>query len=177
MSEFVTQPVALSAILHDVKLLIREDPSIRTVILQTPFVLAANGSWQHPSRLYDPRVPELQKVLHKEAFFPSDKFLDTETLEILIDLGLNTTLGLGGLLDSARSVSMLYDSGDLEASNWGKRLLSCLDMMGCYRSREEEGDCNCDRVSNSTFFDDNNVHDDVVENDYLTIASKKNCCR
>ncbi|XP_026408158.1 sacsin-like isoform X2 [Papaver somniferum] len=177
MSEFVTQPVALSAILHDVKLLIREDPSIRTVLLQTPFVLAANGSWQHPSRLYDPRVPELQKVLHKEAFFPSDKFLDTETLETLIDLGLNTTLGLGGLLDSARSVSMLYDSGDLEAFNWGRRLLSCLDMMGCYRSREEEGECDCDRVSNSAFFDVNNVHDDVVENDYLTIASKKNCCR
>ncbi|KAF8378912.1 hypothetical protein HHK36_030261 [Tetracentron sinense] len=50
MSEFLSQEGALSAILHDVKLLIEEDTSIKTVFSLTPFVLSANGSWQHPSR-------------------------------------------------------------------------------------------------------------------------------
>jgi sacsin len=52
MSEFVSQQEALSAILHDVKLLIEEDISIKSALSTTPFVLAANGSWQQPSR-YD----------------------------------------------------------------------------------------------------------------------------
>ena len=48
--EFLSQQGALSAILYDVKLLIEEDTSIKLTLSITPFVLAANGSWQQPSR-------------------------------------------------------------------------------------------------------------------------------
>ncbi|XP_077231071.1 zinc finger, C3HC4 type (RING finger) family protein [Tasmannia lanceolata] len=130
ISEFLLQPLVLSAILLDVKLLIEEDSSLKSVLSQTPFVLAADGSWKYPSRLYDPHIPGLQKLLHKEAFFPCDKFLNTETLEILVSLGLKRTLGFAGLLDSARSVSMLHDSGHAEALSYGRRLLVCLDSLG-----------------------------------------------
>lgn len=50
MSEFLSQQGALSAILHDVKLLIEEDISIKSTLSMASFVLAANGSWQAPSR-------------------------------------------------------------------------------------------------------------------------------
>ncbi|KAG6773689.1 hypothetical protein POTOM_021004 [Populus tomentosa] len=50
MSEFISHQGALTAILHDVKLLIEDDISIKSALSMTPFVLAANGSWQQPSR-------------------------------------------------------------------------------------------------------------------------------
>ncbi|KAL5721483.1 hypothetical protein ACHQM5_005125 [Ranunculus cassubicifolius] len=137
MPEFISQPKAFSAILDDVKLLIQEDSSIKSLLSQSPFVLALDGSWQCPSRLYDPRVPGLQKLLHKEAFFPGGKFVGTEILDILVNIGLKRTLGPIGLLDSARSVSLLHDSGDSEALLYGKRLLACLDALGCDFSKVE----------------------------------------
>lgn len=145
MSEFVSQGEAISAILHDVKLLIEEDISIKASLSTTPFVLAANGSWQQPSRLYDPRVPELQKMLRGEVFFPSDKFSDPGTLDTLVSLGLRRTIGFVGLLDCARSVSLLHDAGDAEAVSHGKKLLVCLDALASKLSTDE-GDSNRDEL-------------------------------
>ncbi|CAK9174308.1 unnamed protein product, partial [Ilex paraguariensis] len=68
-------------------------------------------------------------MLHREAFFPSAKFSDPETLETLVKLGLRQTLSFTGLLDCARSVSMLYDSRNSEAIIYGRRLLGCLDVV------------------------------------------------
>ncbi|XP_010245479.1 PREDICTED: sacsin [Nelumbo nucifera] len=141
MPEFLSHQGALSSIFHEIKLLIEEDTSIKSVFSQTAFVLAANGSWQHPSRLYDPRVPGLRKVLHNEAYFPSDKFLDDEALELLVCLGLKRMLGFTGLLDCARSVKMLHDSEDLESLNYGSRLLACLDALGSKLSHLEKDSC------------------------------------
>ncbi|XVE66342.1 hypothetical protein DITRI_Ditri08aG0072500 [Diplodiscus trichospermus] len=140
MSEFLSHQEAVPAILHDVKLLIEEDVSIRSALSTTPFVLAANGSWQPPSRLYDPRVPELQKVLHKEVFFPSEKFSDPETLDTLVSIGLRRNLGFIGFLDCARSVSILHESGDPEAAVCGRKLLLYLDTLACELSCEREDD-------------------------------------
>lgn len=50
MSEFVLKQEALSTILHDVQHLIQEDISMKSVLSASSFVLAANGSWQQPSR-------------------------------------------------------------------------------------------------------------------------------
>ncbi|KAL5993451.1 hypothetical protein ACLOJK_014376 [Asimina triloba] len=221
MKAFISQPTLISAILLDLKLLIEEDVSTRNVLSQLPFVLAADGLWQHPSRivdakrimnahfksrivastqfemgkvvscgmvllvgkddcqsnnrmlldtymeeawkpvamviilsgilkvlsgewirrLYDPRVPGLQKLLHREAFFPCDKFLNSETLDALVSLGLKKDLGFTGLLDVARSVSMLDDSGKAEALEYGRRLLACLDTLASQLSkRDGDGD-------------------------------------
>uniref|UniRef100_F6HVP8 Uncharacterized protein n=1 Tax=Vitis vinifera TaxID=29760 RepID=F6HVP8_VITVI len=154
--EFLSQQGALSAILHDVKLLIEEDTSIKLTLSITPFVLAANGSWQQPSRLYDPRVPELQDMLHREIFFPSDKFSDPETLETLVSLGLRQSLGFTGLLDFARSVSIFHDSRDSKTLAQGRRLLTCLDAVALKLSTENgEGDCN--KCENATLGQNSNV--------------------
>lgn len=73
-------------------------------------------------RLYDPRIPGLQELLYKEVYFPSKEFLDSKILDALVGLGLRTTLDCSAYLDAARSVSILHDLGDLEASRYGRRL-------------------------------------------------------
>uniref|UniRef100_F6I502 Uncharacterized protein n=1 Tax=Vitis vinifera TaxID=29760 RepID=F6I502_VITVI len=162
MPEFLSQQGALSAILHDVKLLIEEDTSIKLTLSITPFFLAANGSWQQPSRLYDPRVPELQDMLHREVFFPLDKFSDPETLETLVSLGLRQSLGFTGLLDFARSVSIFHDSRDSKTLAQGRRLLTCLDVVALKLSTENgEGDCN--RCENATLGQNSSVDDGNVK--------------
>lgn len=80
-------------------------------------------------RLYDPRVPELQKVLDKKVFFPSESFLSSEMLDTLVSLGLRKSLGLSGLIDCARSVSMMHESEVLDAFEYGKRMLVLLNAV------------------------------------------------
>ncbi|KAJ4961747.1 hypothetical protein NE237_021657 [Protea cynaroides] len=174
MAEFLSHAGALSAILQDLKLLIEEDTSIKDALSQTAFVLAANGSWQHPSRLYDPRIDGLKEVLHREAFFPSDKFLDDETLDILVSLGLRRTLGFTGLLDCALSVSIMHDSGDSEALNYGRRLLACLDALGSKLSNSREGSYS--ESSSEVFQENSDMVHQGVEYMHLPKTYTENCC-
>ncbi|KAK8969856.1 hypothetical protein KSP40_PGU011807 [Platanthera guangdongensis] len=129
IESFLVQPSTLSAILVDLKVLIEEDDSIKSALSEKPFVLAADGSWRHPSRLYDPRVPGLQNLLHKD-FFPCVNFSNSEILDILTSFGLRKSLSLSGLIDVARSVSLLHDYGDICASQYGRNLLSYLNALG-----------------------------------------------
>lgn len=80
-------------------------------------------------RLYDPRVSDLEKMLHKKAFFPSEEFSHPEILELLADLGLQRTLGFTGMLDCAKSVSMLNNSRDMDTVCYGRNLLGLLDAL------------------------------------------------
>lgn len=138
------------------------------------------GSWNYPynvfvycfGRLYDPRIPELRKVLHKEAFFPSDKFSNPETLETLVKLGLRQTLGFTGLLDCARSVSMLHDSRDSEAIIYGRRLLGCLDEMS-FKFSPKEGEGNF--YSPPAEFSDNSIAN--VEEENYPVDSSESCSK
>lgn len=50
MSEFLSQQEALLAILHDLNDLVADDVALQRALSTTPFVLAANGLWQQPSR-------------------------------------------------------------------------------------------------------------------------------
>lgn len=92
-------------------------------------------------------------MLHREVFFPSDKFSDTETLETLLVFGLRRTLGFTGLLDCAKSVSLLQDSRQSEMLSYGRKLLVCLDALSLRLSNEEEGNCdesNSDKHENKS---------------------------
>ncbi|CAN8264910.1 unnamed protein product [Cochlearia groenlandica] len=147
MSEFLSQQEALLAILHDLNDLVANDASLQCALSTTPFVLAANGIWQQPSRLYDPRVPGLQELLHKEVYFPSEKFLDSKILDALVGLGLRTTLDCTAYLDAARSVSILHDSGDLEVSRYGRRLFFHIKRLSVKIS-SKSGEANHDESQN-----------------------------
>lgn len=76
-------------------------------------------------------------MLHAEVFFPSDNFSDPGTLDILVNLGLKQTLDVTGLLDCARSISMLHESANSEAVNYGRKLLKCLDTLASKLSIEK----------------------------------------
>ncbi|KAJ0094050.1 hypothetical protein Patl1_16358 [Pistacia atlantica] len=190
MSEFLSQQGALSAILHDVKLLIEEDTSMKSALSMTSFDLLWDlleldrrlpnskaygkitttcvGGFKKFSkseetkitlnnhRLYDPRVPELQKVLHREVFFPSDKFSDPEILDTLVGLGLKRTLGFTGLLDCARSVSIFNDSSDSKALSCGRTLLKCLDTLALKLSTDKRQG-NSAELLNAMLIQNNNV--------------------
>ncbi|KAM3391279.1 hypothetical protein ACQJBY_012755 [Aegilops geniculata] len=140
MSEFLSQPAVVSAIVRDVKLLIEDNSSVRAALSETPFVLAASGAWLHPSRLYDPRVPEFRKLLHKETFFPSEKFMATEIIELLASFGLKRKMGFSALLDIARSVSLVHNSGQDDACAHGQILLTCLNVLESKMSNMEDKD-------------------------------------
>lgn len=74
-------------------------------------------------------MPGLQNLLHKE-FFPCDEFLDPVIVEILSSLGLKRALSFTGLLDSAKSVSMLHESGNVDALTYSRRLFVYLNALG-----------------------------------------------
>ncbi|XP_030491993.2 uncharacterized protein LOC115707993 isoform X1 [Cannabis sativa] len=142
MSKFFLQSEVISVILHELKLLVEEDISVKSSFSTVAFVLAADGSWQQPSRLYDPRIPELQTVLHNKVYFPSEIFSDNVTLDTLVIFGLRRTLGFTGLLDCARSVSLFQDSRQSETSNYGRNLLVCMDALSLKLSNQKEGNFN-----------------------------------
>ncbi|XP_073158695.1 uncharacterized protein [Henckelia pumila] len=129
MSQFIFQEGILSGILSDIRFLIENDNSCIELFSMIPFVQALDGAWKEPIRLYDPRIPELKAFLHSGTFFPSENFSDPQTLKTLVTLGLRQTLGFTGLLDSAKSVSLSYNSRDSEAILISKRLLSCLNTI------------------------------------------------
>nr|XP_043609454.1 sacsin [Erigeron canadensis] len=137
MSELVSQEEILSVILDEIRVLIKEDSSFKNELMMTPFVLTNGGSLREPHRLYDPRVPELHKFLHEDLFFPSGSFSESQTLETLVTLGLRKSLGIQGLLDSARSVSMWHDEMDPNAIAKGKILLESLNALIPKLSGEE----------------------------------------
>ncbi|KAL0905364.1 hypothetical protein M5K25_023777 [Dendrobium thyrsiflorum] len=130
IESFVGRPTILLAILVDLKLLAEEDDSFKSALSEMSFVLAADGSWRHPSRLYDPRVPSLQNLLNKDVFFPCDKFSNSDILDVLTSFGLRNSLNLSGLIDVARSVSILHDCGHADAPQYGRKLLSYLNALG-----------------------------------------------
>lgn len=70
-------------------------------------------------------------------------------LEILAYVGLKRTLDFTGLLDSARSISTLHDSGDPDALIFGKRLLSC---VGALSSKLSSCSKEIQHISNDSVF-------------------------
>ncbi|KAJ3689238.1 hypothetical protein LUZ61_018402 [Rhynchospora tenuis] len=147
ISEFVARPEIISAILADVKSLMESDNLFKAAMSKIPFVSTISGAWAHPSGLYDPRVTVLQNLLHKEAYFPSKEFRDAKVLDVLTSFGLKRNIGYTALLDSARSASILHDSGNPDAVSYSQRLLLYLDAL-------------CLKLSNqSSFYNDDDTND------------------
>lgn len=100
-------------------------------------------------------------MLHKEVFFPSEKFMDTETLETLVVFGLRRTLGFTGLLDCARSVSLFHDSRHSVTLSYGRKLLACLDTLSLKLSTEDDEET-CDESHGAILRKNNGVEDSDI---------------
>lgn len=83
-------------------------------------------------------MPELQKLLHKETFFPSEQFMMTEVIELLASFGLKRNLGFSTLLDMARSVSLVHGSGQDDAFVCGQKVLAYLNVLESKTSNMED---------------------------------------
>ncbi|KAL8483693.1 hypothetical protein ACS0TY_026393 [Phlomoides rotata] len=150
MPERISQEGLLLGIVSDIRSLLEKDNTCKEAFSSIPFVQSSDGAWREPCRLYDPRVPELRLFLHKGAFFPSEDFSDPEILEVLVTLGLKQTLGIAGLLDCARSVSMLYESRDSEALTLARMLLSCLNELSLKLPFAEESEYSADTTESQS---------------------------
>lgn len=101
-------------------------------------------------------------MLHRDVFFPSDKFLDSEAMETLVSLGLRRTLSYTALLDCARSVCILHDSRDSETLSYGRKLLLCLDALA-FKLSTVERETNCAKLA-GTMCQNSSVADGDVDN-------------
>lgn len=113
-------------------------------------------------------------MLHREAFFPSDKFSSPENLETLISLGLRQTLGFTGLLDCARSISMFHESKDSETIIYGRRLLGCLNKL-MLKLSTVDGEGNSSESEKATDCKDNNISNCEYKND--SSDNSENCSK
>jgi len=59
-------------------------------------------------------------LLNKETFFPSEKFMMNDIIELLASFGLKRNFGFSTLLDMARSVSLAQVSGQEDAFACGQ---------------------------------------------------------
>ncbi|GJN01337.1 hypothetical protein PR202_ga18596 [Eleusine coracana subsp. coracana] len=109
----------------------------KTVQLGNASNVIRDGGWSE-NMLYDPRVPELHKVLHKETFFPSEKFMNSDVIELLAGFGLKRNLGFSTLLDMARSVSLVHNSGHDDGFAHGQKLLTYLNFLEFKTSNMED---------------------------------------
>lgn len=80
MPEFILQEGILSTILHDIRLLIEDDNSIKVALSSTPFVLARNGMWQEPSRCASTFVDTMHHLIFAAKKKPSDSFTSLHEL-------------------------------------------------------------------------------------------------
>jgi len=103
----------------------------------------------------------MKNLLHEEVFFPCDKFLDANILEILASLGLKRTLSFTGLLDSARSVCMLHDSGNMDSLAYSRRLLVYLNALASKLSNAFVEPSNDDTVSLTVTRSDDSPDEDT----------------
>ncbi|KAI5066266.1 hypothetical protein GOP47_0018890 [Adiantum capillus-veneris] len=116
-------------LLQDLASLEEEVPCIKKVLSQLEIVPTMRGKLKSPTELYDPRVAKLHSLI-EDSFFPSTEFSETKVLEVLIELGLKTSLGLKDLLDSATSVASVGLIDEKRAFMMGKCLLAHIDRLG-----------------------------------------------
>lgn len=116
---YPTYPPALRAramlelVLADLTSLAQSDSRMLPALRELPFLPTAggDGQQQHLARcvdLYDPEVEELTELVGSELF-PHPDFAAPETLALLRQLGLRSTLRFGDVVRIARSTQAVYE--------------------------------------------------------------------
>ncbi|KAF3777352.1 Sacsin [Nymphaea thermarum] len=116
------------SILQDLPQLCVQDPSFRETLRSLEFVPTLSENLKCPQVLYDPRNEELYALLEDSGSFPCGKFQDPEVLDMLQSLGLQTSVSLDAVVESARQIELLMHADPMKAYSRGKVLLSYLEV-------------------------------------------------
>ncbi|KAG0477771.1 hypothetical protein HPP92_012490 [Vanilla planifolia] len=116
------------SILEELPQLSMTDSSFKDSLRTLKFLPTVNGSLDCPQSLYDPRIDELYALLDKSCCFPGGLFGDDNVLDVLLGLGLRTSVSADTLIRSARHVESLMRTDQLKAYSQGKVLLSYLEV-------------------------------------------------
>lgn len=118
----------LLTILQDLPQLSLEDPRFKESLKVLRFVPTINGTLKSPQSFYDPRVEELYALLQESDCFPHGLFQNPEVLDMLLCLGLRTSVSTDTIIQSARQIDSLVHKDQQKAHSRGKVLLSYLEV-------------------------------------------------
>jgi sacsin len=118
----------LLTILQDLPQLSMEDPMFKEALKVLKFVPTLNGTLKSPQSLYDPRVEELYILLQESDCFPHGSFQNPDILDMLLCLGLQTSVSTDTIIQSARQIDSLVNIDQQKAHSRGKVLLSYLEV-------------------------------------------------
>lgn len=118
----------LLTILQDLPQLSLENPMFKEILKTLRFVPTINGTLKSPQSLYDPRVEELYVLLQESDCFPHGLFENPDVLDMLLCLGLRTSVSTDTILQSARQIDSLVNIDQQKAHSRGKVLLSYLEV-------------------------------------------------
>lgn len=89
-------------ILQDLPQLSLEDPRFKEGLKVLRFVQTINGTLKSPQSLYDPQVEELCALFQESDCFPNGLFQHPDVLDMLLCLGLRTSVSTDTIIESAR---------------------------------------------------------------------------
>lgn len=116
------------AILQDLPQLCMEEPSLKESLKVIKFVPTMNGGLKSPKMLYDPRVEELCLLLEDADCFPAGQFQESGVLDMLLPLGLRTSVTTDTLIQSAWQVESMMHKDQSRAHSRAQALLSYLEL-------------------------------------------------
>ena len=115
------------SVLQNLPQLCVEDSSLRECLRSLEFVPTCRGALRCPDVLYDPRNDELYALLEDSDSFPYGPFQESGILDMLLGLGLRTSVSPETVIQSARQVERLMHEDQQKANSRGKVLLSYLE--------------------------------------------------
>ena len=96
-----------SNLLNEISHLVEEDKEFFESLKKTAFIPTNSGELKAPSALYDPMVPAFTQFMDPDRMYPSDRFSTDYMVEKLKMLGLNSTLSLEGVFQSAYNIELI----------------------------------------------------------------------
>lgn len=116
------------SILHDLPQLSLEDSTFKEFLKKLEFVPTLGGTLKCPQALYDPRNEELYALLEDSDGFPSGVFQESGLLDMLLGLGLRSSVSPETVIQSARQIELMMHRDPLKANSRGRVLLSYLEV-------------------------------------------------
>lgn len=132
----------------------RNEDRFRPYVTKFPIIPSRKRVLRAIHELHDPNSKELSELVGENSL-PAQNFSTPEVVDILRSLGLRTSLSCHAILESARSVEMMYDRGE-EPAAW-KKSHSLLAIVNQHFDQMFEA-----ASGNANLLDDKAVSEDIT---------------